>query len=164
MVEFLTHTFGFFFTFSQKLPSQSETLISIERTRYGKRHCISGYAQILLHQKFWPSKESNFQLPCISCFDHFYFAQKDMALGKVKSINFLSFLKLFDFFFEKYPSKSEILISLGRTGFGKLTCISGGDQFFYAKCYGPRNNQVFDFQTVFFVIVFLVFSRKLPSQ
>ena len=49
-----------------------------------------------------------------------FFTLKVMTPGKVKLLNILTiFVKLF----ETYPPESEILVSMGRKGCGKLPCI-----------------------------------------
>ena len=63
----------------------------------------------------------------------------------------MSSFRVFDRFFkrvltflEKYPGKSEFLVSIGKTGCGKLSFIAVTPKFIYTKCYDPSKSRIFD--------------------
>ena len=81
-------------------------------------------------------------------------------LNSLVSFTYLTFysFRIFDPYFclfflhylLNYPPKSEILISIKRTGSGgKISCASVYAQVFYTKIMALKKSQIFDFLTIF---------------
>ena len=80
-------------------------------------------------------KESAHSLMCLCThLVSFYLTPLSTAFKKVYEGIFD--LYIFLHFLKNYPLKSEILVSMDRTGCGKLSCISFYDQIFYTSLYG----------------------------
>ena len=92
-----------------------------------------------------------------------FLTQQVTTLGKVKFTIFLTICGNFSNFLKNHTPIYEYLVSMRKTGCGKLACRNGYAKFFHTKVYDLRKSQIYDFSNVFFLNV-LTFLENYPLK